>query len=85
MIVTAGMRKIVTTATLAMAALAMAVPAHADNDSNLGDGVNAANNWNFTAAAVCFQELAVAPIVAPIVGESVHDCSNGNVLNHSGR
>ncbi|MDX2544101.1 hypothetical protein ACOT81_21010 [Streptomyces sp. WI04-05B] len=75
------MRKIITTATLAMAALAMAAPAHADNGSNFGDGVNAVNNWNFTGAAVCFQELAVAPIV----GDSVHDCSNGNVLNHSGR
>ncbi|WP_328939301.1 hypothetical protein OG288_37460 [Streptomyces tauricus] len=75
------MRKIVTTATLAMAALAMAAPAHADNDSNLGDGVNASNNWNFTAAAVCFQELAVVPIV----GGSAHDCPNGTVFNDSGR
>ncbi|MBW5249196.1 hypothetical protein JGS39_09255 [Streptomyces sp. P01-B04] len=75
------MRKIITPVTLALVALAMAAPAHADNDSNFSDGVKAVNNWNFTAAAVCFQELAVAPIV----GDSSHDCSNGKALNHSGR
>jgi hypothetical protein len=63
MIVAADLRKIITTVTLAVAALAMAAPAHADSDTNFGGGVNAANNWNFTAAAVCLAEAAVVPVL----------------------
>ncbi|MCX5139969.1 hypothetical protein [Streptomyces sp. NBC_00338] len=77
------MKKTLTAAVLALAALSMAAPAHADDDSNFGPGVNAANNWNFSAAAVCFQELAVVPVGAPWVGNTVNHCTNGNVLNHS--
>ena len=44
----------------ALPAAALASPAHADDDSNFGLGVNAADNWNSSAAAVCFQELAVS-------------------------
>ncbi|MGW2785048.1 hypothetical protein ACWC3X_27935 [Streptomyces populi] len=77
------MKKIITVAALALAGAALAVPAHADNDSNFGGGVNAANNWNFTAAAVCFQELAVVPVGGAGVGDALDHCVNGNVLNHS--
>ncbi|MGY0489410.1 hypothetical protein [Streptomyces sp. WG-D5] len=67
----------------ALAVTAVAVPAHADNDSNFGSGVNAANNWAFSAASVCFQELAVVPVGGDWVGNTVNHCVNGNVLNHS--
>ncbi|MEU3838747.1 hypothetical protein AB0E88_01705 [Streptomyces sp. NPDC028635] len=78
------MKKIMTLAGLPLAALALSAPAaHADNDSNFGSGVNAANNWNFSAAAVCFQELAVVPVGGDGLGNTVNHCVNGNVLNPS--
>ncbi|MGC4986020.1 MULTISPECIES: hypothetical protein [unclassified Streptomyces] len=79
------MRKTITTAALAMVALAMAAPAHADNDSNFGGGINAANNWNFTAAAVCLQEVAVVPVLGDYISDHANNCSNGNVIDHSGK
>ncbi|MFD4917235.1 hypothetical protein ACFWNR_29050 [Streptomyces virginiae] len=79
------MKKIVSAAALTVAALALATPAHADNDINFGGGVNAANNWNFTAAAVCLQEVAVVPVLGDRVGDHANNCSNGNVIDHSGR
>ncbi|MFF7472651.1 hypothetical protein [Streptomyces sp. NPDC008092] len=78
------MKKIMMLAALPAAALALATPAHADNDSNFGSGVNAANNWNFSAAAVCFQELAMVPVGGAWVGDTLNHCVNGNVLNHAG-
>ncbi|MFD5830365.1 hypothetical protein [Lentzea sp. NPDC060358] len=66
------------------ATLAAASPALADNDSNFGGGVNAANNWNFVAAAVCLQEVAVVPVLGDYVSDHVNNCSNGNVIDHSG-
>lgn len=80
-----AMKKIMTAAVLTAAALGLAAPAHADNDSNFGGGVNAANNWNFTAAAVCLQEVAVVPVMGDWVGDHANNCSNGNVIDHSGR
>ncbi|MFJ8043385.1 hypothetical protein ACIRBX_23100 [Kitasatospora sp. NPDC096147] len=78
------MKKTAALCALTAAALSLAVaPAHADNDSNFGGGVNAANNWNFTAAAVCLQELAVVPVLGDWVGDHVNNCSNGNVIDHS--
>ncbi|MCX5442412.1 MULTISPECIES: hypothetical protein [unclassified Streptomyces] len=79
------MKKIITVAAMALAGTAMAVPAHADNDANFGSGVNAANNWNFTAADVCMQELAVVPALSDWTGNHKNNCSNGNVIDHSGR
>ncbi|WP_405942199.1 hypothetical protein [Streptomyces sp. NBC_00207] len=79
------MKKIMTAAALTLAALSLGAPAHADNDSNFGGGVNAANNWNFTAAAVCLQEVAVVPVLGDWVGDHTDNCSNGNVIDHSGR
>ncbi|MEU3461285.1 hypothetical protein ABZ721_15230 [Streptomyces sp. NPDC006733] len=77
------MKKIITSGLLAAAALAAGTPAaFADNDSNFGPGVNAANNWNFTAAAVCFQELAVVPVAGPWA-TNANNCTNGNVLDHA--
>ncbi|MFI7133660.1 hypothetical protein ACIBQ1_48845 [Nonomuraea sp. NPDC050153] len=77
------MKKAFATTLLALGAVGIAVPAHADNDSNFGGGVNAANNWNFTAAAVCLQEVAVVPVLGDWVGDHVNNCSNGNVIDHS--
>ena len=78
------MKKIVSVAALVLAGVALAAPAHADNDSNFGSGVNAANNWNFTAADVCIQELAVVPALSDWTGNHKNNCSNGNVIDHSG-
>ncbi|CAO0834260.1 hypothetical protein SMICM17S_12259 [Streptomyces microflavus] len=55
--------------------------AHADNDSNFGGGVNAANNWNFTAAAVCLLEVAAFTVMGDYVSDHVNNCSNGNVID----
>ncbi|MFF8318941.1 hypothetical protein ACF06V_17445 [Streptomyces bobili] len=78
------MRKIIIGGLLAATALTTSTPAlAADNDSNFGSGVNAANNWNFTAAAVCLQEVAVVPVLGDWVGDHVNNCSNGNVIDHA--
>jgi len=62
-------------------------PAHADNDNNdnnFGSGINAANNWNLSAADVCAQELAIVPALAPWTGDAVTNTySNGNVTDHT--
>lgn len=81
------MTKTLVTALLILGAAGIAAPAHAadDPDSNFGPGVNAAGNWNFSAASVCFQELAVVPVGAPWTGDQTNHCVNGNVLNHSGQ
>ncbi|WP_329331475.1 hypothetical protein OG866_01745 [Streptomyces sp. NBC_00663] len=76
------MKKIISLVVLTVAGLALAAPANADDgDSNLGPGVNAANNWNFSAASVCFQELAVVPVGGAWNANTVNRCVNGNVLN----
>ncbi|MFF7381232.1 hypothetical protein [Streptomyces griseoluteus] len=77
------MKKIITAAALLAATVVLAAPAHADNDSDFGGGVNAANNWNFTAAAVCLQEAAVVPVLGDYASDHVDNCSNGNVIDHS--
>ncbi|MGW2490220.1 hypothetical protein ACWCV9_23800 [Streptomyces sp. NPDC001606] len=79
------MRKIITTVALTAATLAIAAPANADTGEDLGNAVNAANNWNFSAAAACLQEVAVVPVLGDWVGDHTHNCSNGNVIDHSGR
>ncbi|KJY27631.1 hypothetical protein [Streptomyces sp. NRRL S-495] len=66
----------------------MAAPAHADDDSAFGQGVNAANNWNFAAVVVCTMEVASVPVLSGTVGyvgDHDNNCSNGNILDHSGR
>jgi len=78
-----GMKKIITLTALTVAGLALSAPAHADDDSNFGPGINAANNWNFSAASVCFQELAVVPVGGAWDGNTVNHCANGNVLKHT--
>ncbi|MFF9849537.1 hypothetical protein [Streptomyces litmocidini] len=77
------MRKIITCGLLAAAALSAATPAFADDDSNFGSGINAANNWNFTAAATCLQELAVVPVGGDWTGNHKNNCSDGNVIDHA--
>ncbi|MFG2371098.1 hypothetical protein ACGFY9_06435 [Streptomyces sp. NPDC048504] len=79
------MKKTLTAVAFLAGALALATPAHADNDTNFGGGTNAANNWNFTAAATCLQEVAVVPVLGHWVGDHANNCSNGNVIDHSGR
>ncbi|MEV0622653.1 hypothetical protein AB0I81_55700 [Nonomuraea sp. NPDC050404] len=45
--------------------------------------MNAANNWNFTAADVCIQELAVVSAASAWTGNHGNTCLNGNVIDHS--
>ncbi|MET9953180.1 hypothetical protein ABZ135_16735 [Streptomyces sp. NPDC006339] len=75
------MKKLAATATLALSALALAAPAHAapEPGGDFGGGVNAADHSNFTAGAVCLQELAVVPALGEWTGNDVDNCSNGNV------
>ncbi|GHE07705.1 hypothetical protein [Streptomyces alanosinicus] len=70
------MRKIIMTATLAFAAMAMAAPAHADNET--------APTWTFAPASVCGLEGAevAVPILAYHVPIHSNSCSNGNLLSH---
>lgn len=74
------MKKIVSAAVLVLAGVALAAPAHADNGTDFGGGVNAANNWNFTADEVCHQELAVVPVGGDWTANH-NNCSNGNVID----
>ncbi|MBL1109349.1 hypothetical protein JK361_32990 [Streptomyces sp. 5-8] len=78
------MKKITMLTALPLAALALSAPAaQADDDSNFGAGANAVTGWTFSAASVCFQELAVVPVGGATLGDAVNHCVNGNVLNHS--
>lgn len=65
------MKKTLVAALVALGALGFSAPAHADD-------------WNFTAEAVCLQEVAVVPVLGDHVGDHVDHCSNGNVLDHFG-
>lgn len=81
------MNRILTAAALAACAAAALVSvtptgAAADDDSNFGPGIDATANWAFSAASVCFQELAVVPVGGAWNGNIVNHCVNGNVLNH---
>jgi hypothetical protein len=79
------MKKITAVAGLVLGSIVLAAPVHAadDPDSNFGGGVNATNNWNFTAAAVCLQEVAVVPVLGDYVSDHANNCSNGNVIDHA--
>ncbi|MEU9564016.1 hypothetical protein AB0D16_18585 [Streptomyces sp. NPDC048161] len=77
------MRGVIAAAAVTVAGTIGASPAFADNDSSFGNGVNAADNWNFTAAAVCLQEVAVVPVLGDYVSDHVNNCSNGNVIDHT--
>lgn len=55
----------------------------ADHDSNVGNGANAASYWNFTAAEVCLQELAVVAALSDWTDDRKNNCSNRNVIDHS--
>ncbi|MFF5435472.1 hypothetical protein ACFY5K_36455 [Streptomyces griseofuscus] len=79
------MKKMITVAAMALAAAGMAAPAHADNDSAPAGSVNGASDWNFTAAAVCTMETAVAPILGDYVSDHTDNCSNGNLIDGLGR
>ncbi|MEU0402562.1 hypothetical protein ABZ318_20445 [Streptomyces sp. NPDC006197] len=70
------MKKIVTAA-LVVAGVALAAPAHADDDANVASPFG-------SAGAVCTLEAAVVPVLADTtgyVGDHNDNCSNGNVLD----
>ncbi len=76
------MKKIITTAALVAAGIAMATLAHADNDSTFGGGL-AAGAWSFTAAAGCLVDAVVDPVLGDVTGDLSNACVNGKVINHS--
>ncbi|KUN40465.1 hypothetical protein AQJ30_07415 [Streptomyces longwoodensis] len=76
------MRGVLAAAAVTVACAMSAAPALADNGSDSGS-VNAASNWNFTADAVCRQEVAVVPALGDYVSDDVNNCSNGNVIDHT--
>ncbi|MFF8270687.1 hypothetical protein ACF059_25365 [Streptomyces sp. NPDC016562] len=70
------MKKIVTAA-LVLAGVALAAPAHADDDANLSDPFG-------SAGVVCTLETAVVPVLTEAtghVGDQHDNCSHGNVLD----
>ncbi|MFJ3439509.1 hypothetical protein ACIPMU_39110 [Streptomyces cyaneofuscatus] len=73
------MKKIITCGAITLGLLGAVSPAaFADSD---GSGVNAASNWNFSAAAICTQETAVVPDLGDDAGPA-GPCSNGHVIDH---
>ncbi len=75
----------ITGAVLAASALSMATsPAQAAGADALTGAIKAADGWNFTAAAVCLQEVAVVPVLGNYIADHANNCSNGNVLDHAG-
>ncbi|MFJ6775086.1 hypothetical protein ACIQOV_29695 [Kitasatospora sp. NPDC091257] len=78
------MKKIITAAVALLAASAMTVPAHADNDSTVAHGINAAINWNFTAAAVCLMEVAVVPVLGDHYLAHHDNCADGDIIDDLG-
>lgn len=63
-------------ATLAAVSPAVASPGIAEGEPN------PAATWDFSAAPVCFQELAVLPAGGGWAGDVANHCVNGNVLGH---
>ncbi|MEU5536408.1 hypothetical protein [Streptomyces sp. NPDC020362] len=76
------MRKIIITAAVALATVAMAAPANADNGTNFGGGVTGGNNWTFSPAPACLSESIAVPILAAYLPVSPNKCGNGNVIDH---
>lgn len=70
------MKKISALAALTMAGLAIATPAHADNDSNVGRGTKATTHQNPLAASLCKQALALVPVAAAWTGTELEDACN---------
>ncbi|MFF7351523.1 MULTISPECIES: hypothetical protein [Streptomyces] len=73
------MRKIIMTAALAVAAIAGAAPAHADNKAT------PITTWTFAPASVCGlegAEVSALPILSNYVPIHANSCSHGNVLDH---
>lgn len=84
-VVDPAMKKISALAALTMTGLALAAPAHADNDSTVGPGTKGAihTHRNPLATNLCKQALALVPVAAPWTGEEVDDACNNR--DHPGR
>ncbi|GHF31385.1 hypothetical protein GCM10018790_06440 [Kitasatospora xanthocidica] len=59
-----------------MASAASAAPA-------VADGTAPARGWGLTAAAVCFQEVAVVPVLGGSLGDHVDDCGRTNAIDRA--
>ncbi|MEU9992045.1 hypothetical protein AB0E10_35600 [Streptomyces sp. NPDC048045] len=76
------MRKIIITAAVALATIAMAAPANADTGTNFGGGVTGGNNWTFSPAPACLSGSLGVPILSAYFPVSANKCGNGNVIDH---
>ncbi|WP_151484804.1 hypothetical protein [Streptomyces albicerus] len=70
------MKKTSALAALTLAGLALATPAHADNDSNAGRATNLTTHRNALATNLCKEALALVPVAAPWTGQEVDDACN---------
>ncbi|GHI03988.1 hypothetical protein AQI88_08065 [Streptomyces cellostaticus] len=70
------MKKISALAVLTVAGLALATPAHADNDGEFGGHIKTASHRNGLATDLCKGALLLVPVTAPWSGESVDNACN---------
>ncbi|MFF4503302.1 hypothetical protein [Streptomyces sp. NPDC001401] len=68
------MKKISALAALTMTGLALATPAHADND-NPGPRVYSSHHSPFSSA-LCREALALVPVFAPVSDQALEDACN---------
>lgn len=73
------MKKTTALAALTVAGLALAAPAHADNNHGR---INVAG---YSSAALCKQALALVPLTAPWTGQSVDDACDNREHVHDAR
>ncbi|MFF8732007.1 hypothetical protein ACF073_36865 [Streptomyces sp. NPDC015171] len=70
------MKKVVAATALAVASIALAAPAHADDDWNFATGIG-------PVPETVGQEVAKVPVLAAYVGNQKNNAANGNVLEHA--
>ncbi|MEV7281735.1 hypothetical protein [Streptomyces sp. NPDC093111] len=70
-----NMKKPAVAAALVLAAVSVAVPAHADEDGDVGGGGR-------TSVGDCLQELVDLPMFGEGSGNYQRNCSSGNVVAH---
>ena len=75
------MKKISVLAVLTMTGLALATPAHADNDDNPRGHMNVSHRSPL-ATGLCKEALALVPVFAPVTDHAVDDACNNR--DHAG-
>ncbi|MGW3121858.1 hypothetical protein ACWDBW_32750 [Streptomyces sp. NPDC001107] len=70
------MKKISALAVLTMTGLALATPAHADNDNNPHGRINTVSHRSPLATGLCKEALALVPVFAPVSDQALDDACN---------